>query len=218
MDETSLKTNMTKTTGWSRCGERLIDHAPFGYWQTQTFIAALRHDRLDAPWVISGAPLVHVNMHCRAMDQPRILRPLHRNPTGTDPAKGRRGHTRQPCHPSQPEGRSHPERYRRLVPVPAAILPRSQSDRDGIRQDQDPDQKGSSKNIRPAMASRRKRLQHLQGRRMLQLLQSRRISNRLSATRSSRVWWRACCTSSPPIDPSSLTPLSAHVDIRLRAT
>ena len=35
-------------------GERLIDHAPFGYWHTQTFIAALRHDRLDAPWVIDG--------------------------------------------------------------------------------------------------------------------------------------------------------------------
>ena len=51
----SLKTNMAKTTGWSPCGARLIDHAPFGHWQTQTFIAALRHDRLDAPWVIGGA-------------------------------------------------------------------------------------------------------------------------------------------------------------------
>ena len=63
IDETSLKTNMAKTTGWSPCGARLVDHAPFGHWQTQTpdqvrgrlFIAALRHDRLDAPWVIGGA-------------------------------------------------------------------------------------------------------------------------------------------------------------------
>ena len=60
IDETSLKTsmaktNMAKTTGWSPCGERLIDHTPFGHWSTQTFIAALRHDRLDAPWVIGGA-------------------------------------------------------------------------------------------------------------------------------------------------------------------
>jgi len=54
IDETSLKTNMAKTTGWSPKGTRLIDHAPFGHWQTQTFIAALRHDRLDAPWVIDG--------------------------------------------------------------------------------------------------------------------------------------------------------------------
>ena len=55
IDETSLKTNMAKTTGWSPKGARLIDHAPFGHWNTQTFIAALRHDRLDAPWVIDGA-------------------------------------------------------------------------------------------------------------------------------------------------------------------
>ena len=50
-----LKTNMAKTTGWAPSGARLVDHAPFGHWKTQTFIAALRHDRLDAPWVISGA-------------------------------------------------------------------------------------------------------------------------------------------------------------------
>lgn len=55
IDETSLKTNMIKTTGWAPRGQRLIDHAPFGHWNTQTFIAALRHDRLDAPWVIDGA-------------------------------------------------------------------------------------------------------------------------------------------------------------------
>lgn len=55
IDETSLKTSMAKTTGWSPKGARLVDHAPFGPWNTQTFIAALRHDRLDAPWVINGA-------------------------------------------------------------------------------------------------------------------------------------------------------------------
>ena len=55
IDETSLKTNIAKATGWSPKGERLIDHTPFGHWNTQTFIAARRHDRLDAPWVINGA-------------------------------------------------------------------------------------------------------------------------------------------------------------------
>ena len=54
IDETSVKTSMAKTTGWVPRGQRLIDHAPFGSWQTQTVIAALRHDRLDAPWVIDG--------------------------------------------------------------------------------------------------------------------------------------------------------------------
>jgi transposase len=55
VDETSVKTNMAKTTGWAPCGQRLVDHAPFGHWRTQTFIGALRHDRLHAPWVIDGA-------------------------------------------------------------------------------------------------------------------------------------------------------------------
>jgi DDE superfamily endonuclease len=55
VDETSLKTNMAKTTGWAPKGERLVDHAPFGSWQTRTFIAALTQDSLIAPWVIKGA-------------------------------------------------------------------------------------------------------------------------------------------------------------------
>ncbi|MCA3445164.1 MAG: transposase [Rhodobacter sp.] len=60
IDETSLKTNLAKTTGWSPCGACLVDHVPFGHWQTpdqvrgKLFIAALRHDRLDAPRVIGG--------------------------------------------------------------------------------------------------------------------------------------------------------------------
>mgnify|MGYP000462589816 CR=1 FL=1 len=53
--DTPVKTNMVKTTGWAPRGQRPVDHAPFGHWRTQTFIGALRHDRLDAPWVISGA-------------------------------------------------------------------------------------------------------------------------------------------------------------------
>lgn len=55
IDETSVKTNMAKTTGWAPRGQRLVDYTPFGHWRTQTFIGALRHDRLDAPWVIDGA-------------------------------------------------------------------------------------------------------------------------------------------------------------------
>jgi len=35
-------------------GRRLKAYAPYGHWKTLTFIAALRHDRIDAPWVIDG--------------------------------------------------------------------------------------------------------------------------------------------------------------------
>ena len=55
IDETSLKTNLVKTTGWAPVGARLVDHAPFGHWHTQTFIAGLGCDGLVAPWVLDGA-------------------------------------------------------------------------------------------------------------------------------------------------------------------
>jgi transposase len=46
---------MTPLRGRSPKGERLIADAPFGKWQTQTFIAGLRCDELVAPWIIEGA-------------------------------------------------------------------------------------------------------------------------------------------------------------------
>lgn len=54
IDETSIKTNMTPLRGRSLKGERLVADAPFGKWNTQTFIAGLRCDELIAPWVIDG--------------------------------------------------------------------------------------------------------------------------------------------------------------------
>ena len=35
-------------------GERLVAKVPHGHWQTMTFVAALRHDRIEAPWLIDG--------------------------------------------------------------------------------------------------------------------------------------------------------------------
>lgn len=54
IDETWVKTNMAPLRGWGPKGERLSGAAPFGHWNTSTFIAALRHDRVDAPWVFDG--------------------------------------------------------------------------------------------------------------------------------------------------------------------
>jgi transposase len=50
-----VKTNMTPLRGRSQKGVRLIADAPFGKWNTQTFIAALKCNELIAPWVIDGA-------------------------------------------------------------------------------------------------------------------------------------------------------------------
>jgi len=55
IDETSVKTNMTPLRGRSLKGNRLLADAPFGKWNTQTFIAGLRCHELMAPWVTDGA-------------------------------------------------------------------------------------------------------------------------------------------------------------------
>ena len=45
---------MAPLRGWGDRSKRLIAHVPHGHWKTMTFIAALRIDRIDAPWVIDG--------------------------------------------------------------------------------------------------------------------------------------------------------------------
>jgi len=45
---------MTRTHGRSLRGQRLRAKVPHGKWRTLTFLAALRHDRIDAPCVIDG--------------------------------------------------------------------------------------------------------------------------------------------------------------------
>ena len=55
IDETSVKANMTRLRGRSPVGKRLFGTAPFGKWQTQTFIAGLTCTDLIAPWVIRSA-------------------------------------------------------------------------------------------------------------------------------------------------------------------
>ncbi len=54
IDETWTKTNMAPLRGWCLRGQRLEVKVPFRHWKTITFVGALRHDRLVAPWVING--------------------------------------------------------------------------------------------------------------------------------------------------------------------
>ena len=54
IDETWAKTNMTRTHGRCARGQRLVDRVPHGHWKTMTFLAALRCDRIDAPFVLDG--------------------------------------------------------------------------------------------------------------------------------------------------------------------
>jgi putative transposase len=54
IDETWAKTNMTPLRGWAPRGQRLTATVPQRHWKTMTFLAALRHDRVEAPWLLDG--------------------------------------------------------------------------------------------------------------------------------------------------------------------
>jgi transposase len=54
IDETWTKTNMAPLRGWAPRGARLVSKVPHGHWKTLTFVAALRHDRIEAPFVLDG--------------------------------------------------------------------------------------------------------------------------------------------------------------------
>jgi hypothetical protein len=54
IDETSVSTTITRLYGRAPQGERLVQKVPHGNWKTVTFIAALRHDRVTAPFVLEG--------------------------------------------------------------------------------------------------------------------------------------------------------------------
>lgn len=45
---------MVRLHGWGPKGKRVRGSAPFGHWRTMTFLAALRCDRIDAPYVLDG--------------------------------------------------------------------------------------------------------------------------------------------------------------------
>jgi transposase len=55
LDESGINTKMARLYGRAPKGKRLVAPIPHGHWKTRTFIGGLRHDRLDAPWVLDGA-------------------------------------------------------------------------------------------------------------------------------------------------------------------
>jgi transposase len=54
IDETAVSTTITRIYGRAPQGERLVQKVPHGNWKTVTFIAALRYDRVTAPFVLEG--------------------------------------------------------------------------------------------------------------------------------------------------------------------
>ena len=54
IDETWTRTDMAALRGWAPRGMRLKAEVPRRRWKTMTFLAALRCDRVDAPWLLDG--------------------------------------------------------------------------------------------------------------------------------------------------------------------
>src|SRR6201984_1763322 len=54
IDETWTRTDMAALRGGAPRGERLPTKVPHGRWKTMTFLAALRHNHIAAPWFLEG--------------------------------------------------------------------------------------------------------------------------------------------------------------------
>jgi len=55
IDETAVSTNLVRLRGRAPRGDRVIGSVPLGAWETITFVAALRHNKMTAPMVVEGA-------------------------------------------------------------------------------------------------------------------------------------------------------------------
>ena len=55
IDETAVSTNLVRLRGRAARGVRVIGPVPLGTWQTITFVAALRRNKMTAAMVLEGA-------------------------------------------------------------------------------------------------------------------------------------------------------------------
>src|SRR5207245_7771880 len=64
IDETAVSTNMVRLRGRAPRGVRVIGTVPLGAWETITFVAALRHNKMIAPMVVEGAMTGEMFLAC----------------------------------------------------------------------------------------------------------------------------------------------------------
>ncbi|MDR3176044.1 MAG: IS630 family transposase [Desulfovibrio sp.] len=55
LDESGLKTNMTRLYGRARDGKRCLDSAPCGHWETMTILSSIRFDGVTESLIFEGA-------------------------------------------------------------------------------------------------------------------------------------------------------------------
>jgi DDE superfamily endonuclease len=158
--------------GWGPSGQRLEASAPFGHWKTMTFIAALRHDRISAPWVIDGP----VNGELFTLYVEKVLAPTLTK--GEVVILDNLG-----SHKGKPARNAI--RARGSASALPALQPRPQSDRASLRQTQAPDASRRATRRRGNMAEGRRTPRSLLRRRVRQLSQKLRICFRIKTSCSS---------------------------------
>ena len=167
VDETWAKTNMTPIQGWCPRGERLIARVPHGHWKTLTFIAGLRPLRPGWPGQRPQLPGVG-----RAIPGPNTASWRHRGA----------GQSRQSQKPGRAPG--NPQRRRQFI-LSAALRPRPEPHRTGLRQSQNPAPQNRSPHGRRHLERHPKSPQRLRTSRMRQLPQKLRLCVNLKISDSS---------------------------------
>ncbi|RUW37803.1 transposase [Mesorhizobium sp. M1E.F.Ca.ET.041.01.1.1] len=161
--ETSTNTKLTKRTGWAPKGKRFRTHAPFGKWQTQTFIAGLRCHGLVAPWIVNAPMNAAIFERYVETQLAPELSPgdvvildnvgFHKNERAAQLVRQRGA----------------------WPPLLAAILARPQPDRDGLFKTQGEAGKEGGQKLRCTLRGSRRYLPSVRANRMQKLLQSGRI-------------------------------------------
>jgi hypothetical protein len=117
IDETWATTSMARRYGRTRRGQRLVASVPHGQWETSTFLAALRQDKVTAPCVLDGAINGELFLAlCRTVPRPQ-------------PGSGRHRHHREPELAQGRRPASGNRSRRRYAALPAPLQPGSQPDR-----------------------------------------------------------------------------------------
>ncbi len=201
LDETWIKTDMTRLRGWFKRGTALVAKVPHGHWKTLTFIAGLRQGEVVAPCVFDGP--INANSFSAWVEQSLVptLKPgdvvvldnlsSHKDPRASKAIRAAGAH----------------------LLVPAALQPRSQPDRDALRQAQDALPKGRSENHRDSLARNRNPARSRHSGRVRRLPPPRRIWCYNSLTHSRCALVRPCRPAARPRVPQDL--LAA--DFRTRA-
>lgn len=74
VDETGVKTDLSRRRGWAESGARLVEAVPGGHWQTSTLVQAVALDGTRAAMVLDGP----INSVCFAGFCERFLAPALR--------------------------------------------------------------------------------------------------------------------------------------------